>query len=100
MSKTKKENINDVSDVMDVNRTDELFDIAITRTEFKKPGSMDEMDIKKANIMIKVGNLHINTAKTKLGAIRIAGYLDNNRALTMKIKRKTRASLRKRAEAQ
>lgn len=99
--KSTKEHVEEITDVMDLERTDKLFDISIERTEFTKGGSMSADDIKKANIMVKIGNMHINTAKTKLGAIRIAGYLDNNRALTLKVKKQTRAALRKKArEAQ
>lgn len=90
-----KDKLKEVADHMDLGRTEELFDITIRRADFKSkdPFNGDE-DIRKAGLVVKMGNVHINTAKTKISAIRMIGYIDNTRKLTLAVKRRTRRAIR------
>lgn len=85
--------LSDVADKMDLERTGELFDITIARADFKsKELFKDDNDIKKARVVVQMGNIHINTAKTKMSAIRLIGYQNNLSQLKHAVQRKVRNS--------
>ena len=63
---------------MDLDRTNAMLENTMDRTDFFSKSKIDDdKEIKKATLVAKMANIHINTAKTKLGAIRILGYKDN-----------------------
>ena len=83
--------LSDVAEKMDLERTNELFDITIARADFKsKEPFKDDNDIKKARVVVQMGNIHINTAKTKMSAIRLIGYQNNLSQLKNAVQRKVR----------
>lgn len=80
-----------VRDTMDMDRTDGLFKTSIERAESLKKRAYSEKDVKTQNIVIKFGNLHVNTAKAKMSAVRLLGYKksieDTTRAVARKIRK-------------
>jgi len=89
-----EKSISDVDAVMDVGRTNGLFDASINRAESLKKEPYTEEDIKKQRLVIGFGNLHINTAKTKLSAVRMFGYRNTQRLLKEAVQKKIRKASR------
>lgn len=86
----------DISDVidgaMDLKKTEELFDKSIERGESLKGGSYTDKDIKNQRLVLGFGNLHINTAKVKMAAVRFLGYRDAMQKTKNAVERKVRNS--------
>lgn len=79
-----------VDELMDLDRTDELFNSSIKRSGSHDTEPYGEEDIKKQRLVVGFGNLHINTAKVKLGVARMKGYLDSTKSLKKAVDRKVR----------
>ncbi len=79
-----------MDDLMDLERTDKLFNSAIERSDSHSSVKYTEEDIKKQRVVIGFGNLHIGTAKVKLGMERMRGYRDSIRGIKQSIDRKVR----------
>lgn len=84
--------IKKIDDVMDLDRTDKLFSSSIDKAGSLTKGEYREEDIKKQRLVIGFGNLHVNTAKVKMSAVRLMGYRDNLAKLKQNIGRKVRNS--------
>ncbi len=80
----------DIAKKLDLQRTDELFDITITRADYKTKKLFTDDDVKIARLVIQAGNLHVNSAKVKLGALRLVGYRDTSKQLEKTIAKKAR----------
>lgn len=79
-----------IDEVMDVSRTNDLFDSSIKRSGANSDEKYSEADLKQMRTIIGFGNLHINTAKVKLGVARLRGYRDNVSKMKQSIDRKIR----------
>ena len=85
-----KEIVKDIVGKMDLDRTDKLFDASITSADSLSKEPYTEDSIKKQRLVIGFGNLHVNSAKVKLGAIRMNGYVDSTKSLKRAVDRKVR----------
>jgi len=79
---------------LNLERTNELFDASIKRSGAKGTTEYNEEDIKKQRIVIGYGNLHLNTAKTKISASRMTGYRDGLDGAKRSVDRKVRNNLK------
>ena len=80
-----------VNEKLDINRTDQIFDSIIHRAKVNdRSAPMNDDELKKVNAVIKAGNLHVNTAKTKVSVFRFIGYRDNQEKIKLAIDRKVR----------
>lgn len=86
--------LQEVADKMDLDRTDEIFDVTIKRTGYKDEKVLlsGDDEIKKAKIVIAAGNLHVKSAQTKATALRFIGYQNSIRATKDAIFRRVRNS--------
>lgn len=88
----EKENLQEVVKQMDLARTDALFDATLEKVK-----ALDdtipydtELEVKKGRLAIAAGNIHVNSAKVKLGALRLLGYRDSLRKTKLAVQRKFR----------
>lgn len=88
---------NDISVKMNLERTDEIFNSLISRSNINdKSAKFDEDAIKAAKAVLASGNLHVKTAAVKLGAIKLAGYYTNMERLKTAIEKRARNARRPR----
>lgn len=86
-----REKVEKIEKHLDLDRTNDLFDVAITRSGAKKSNNeWNEEDLKKQKLLVGFGNLHINTAKAKITAIRMIGYVQGLVGVKKAVERKTR----------
>jgi len=81
-----------INDKLDLNRTDELFDSSIGKSEALSRGKYDKESLKAAKTCLGFGNLHVNTAKVKIATLKIIGYRDQVTRLKQNVDRKLRNS--------
>lgn len=84
------ENLKQVDDKLNLDRTDKLFDSSISRSGSNDQSKYTDEDIKKQRLVIGFGNLHVNTAKLKVSVVRMRGYRDNVTNLKRAVDRKVR----------
>ncbi len=84
--------IKKLGDQMNLDRTEGLFDASIKKAKALETAEYTPDDIKKSRLVIGFGNLHLNTARTKLSAIRFLGYQNNLKAIKDAVERKQRDS--------
>lgn len=82
--------LNKIDDVMDLDRTNQLFDSAIRRADANGKEKYTEEDVKFQRLVTGFGNMHINSAKVKLSVVRMRGYQANTGALKKAVDRKVR----------
>ena len=93
-----KSKVDDVIEKMDLDRTNKVFNQTIEKTGYNGSKPMDdELEVKKARILIAAGNLHVHTAKTAISAIRLSGYRSDMEGIKNAVQKKVRNS-RKYAE--
>lgn len=86
-----KDQLQEIADRLDLTRTDKILETMIDRSDFYNKEKFDENgDIKKARLVVGAGNLHINTARAKLGALRMVGYQDNLGKLKATVQKRVR----------
>lgn len=85
-----KDAVQELNKTLDVKRTDELFDASIKSADALAGRLYDENSLKAARMTVNFGNLHVNTAKTKLSAVRLIGYRNEANKLKQNIDRKIR----------
>lgn len=83
-----------IVEVLDVDRTNELFEAGITRSDALSTEQFNESNLKGFKAALGAGNLHVNTARAKMSAIRLVGYRDSLAAMKGAIKKKVRSSLK------
>lgn len=88
--KTYKDLINEIGDKMDLDRTNELFNSSIKRSDTYRKELYTEDDIRKQRVILGYGNLHVKTAQVKMGLERMKGYRVNTEALKKAVDRKIR----------
>lgn len=80
-------------DQLDTDRTNEIFDSMIIRSSINdRKNSLDEASVKQARVVIGSGNLHVNTSRAKMSAIRMIGYTDGVAKTKRAVQRKLRNS--------
>lgn len=78
-----------------LDRTEKIFDTVIERTDLHTKDKVKTPDdLRKIQTVLKAGNLHVNSARIHLSAIRFVGYMDNMRKLKDAVQRRTRDSLK------
>lgn len=88
---SEEKEFKDLAGSMDLSRTGEIFDSLIHRSKIHdKALPFDEAEIKKAKAVLGAGNLHVNSARVKIGALRLVGYRENLGRLQAAIERKSR----------
>lgn len=86
-----------ISDSMDLSKTEGIFDSLIVRSRINdKSLPFDDAEIKKAKAVIGAGNLHVSSARVKVGALRLVGYTDSLAKLKIAVERKSRNARRPR----
>lgn len=86
-----KKNLTKLVEQLNTDRTDEIFDSMIVRSDINnKKNALDENAVKQARVVIGAGNLHVNTSRAKMTAIRMVGYTDSLTKTKLAIKRKLR----------
>ena len=89
-----KEKIEKTLKVLDTDRTNKLFESSIKSSDAYSGKPYGENTLKAARMTVNFGNLHVNTARTKISVIRLLGYRDAisriKRAVGRKIKRSRR----------
>jgi len=90
-----KKELRNVDKFLNIDRTDQLFNVAIKKADSLNTNLYDNHSIRANKLALGFGNLHINTAKTKIQAIRLIGYKDNSAGLIRSVKRKIRSSRKK-----
>ncbi len=83
---------------MDLERTDQLFSSAIKSAGALEGQRYTEDSLKQMRAVMGAGNLHINSAKVKLGAIRLMGYVAGVRATSNAVSRKVRDAVRRKSQ--
>lgn len=81
-----------IEEIMDTDRTNGLFDSSIKRSGALIGEEYTLDDLKKMKIVLGAGNLHVNTAKTKMGAIKLLGYRNSLDETKKAVERKIRNS--------
>lgn len=85
-----KEEIKKVSEILDVNRTDKLFDSSIVSSQANSRKVYTVDSLRAAKVALGFGNLHVNTSRIKLNAIRMLGFMDNLRKVKQAVGRRIR----------
>lgn len=84
-----------IADKMELDRTDEIFDVLIHRSAIKdREQGMGQEDIKKIKTVIAAGNLHISTARAKMTALKFVGHQENQARLKEAVQRRVKDALR------
>ena len=79
-----------IKDVLDVNRTDELFDTSIIKSDSFSKTPYNDQNLKGAKMTLGFGNLHVNTAKAKMQAIKLLGFRNGVQGIKDSVSRKLR----------
>lgn len=88
---SEEKEFKDLAEQMDLSKTGDIFDSLIERSKVNNKGlPLDEAEIKKVKTVLGAGNLHVNAARVKVGALRLVGYRDNLSKLKIAIERKSR----------
>jgi hypothetical protein len=86
-----KAKLDKLVDQLDTGRTNEIFDSMIVRSKINdRSKELGEDAVKQARVVIGSGNLHINTARAKMSAIRMVGYTDGLVKTKLAVQRKIR----------
>lgn len=81
----------EIDSQMDLDKTEKIFYSLIARSHINDTSKeMTPEEIKKINAVLQGGNLHVNTAKVKISATRLAGFRDGIRQTKLTVQRKTR----------
>ena len=83
-------NPQDIDQHLDLDRTNKLFDISIVKSGAEDVTPYDEKSLRASKLTLGFGNLHVNTAKTKVGILRLIGYQDNLKKIKDNVSRKLR----------
>ena len=84
-----------IADKMELDRTDEIFDVLIGRSSITdRSKGMGEEEIKKIRTVIAAGNLHVATARSKMTALRFVGHQENQARLKEAVQRRVKDALR------
>lgn len=85
----------EASEALDLDRTGTMFDSLIIRAGVNETSKLfDAEEQKKTRLALAAGNLHAKTAQIKLGAIRLAGYVENKKKLREAIQNKVKDAMR------
>lgn len=79
-----------VVEVLDTDKTAHLFEVSIKKANALDAAPYTEDSLRAARMNINYGNLHVNTAKTKLSAIRLVGYQNSLSTTKKAVERKIR----------
>lgn len=87
-----EKDLNEVKDILDLDRTNELFDSSIKSADSKSGKAYTKDSVKEAKVALGFGNLHINTAKIKTQILRMIGFKNNISQIKSNIERQIRNS--------
>ena len=86
-----KSKLTKLVDQLDTGRTNEIFDSMIVRSSINDRSKvLDESAVKQARVVIGSGNLHVNTSRAKMSAIRMVGFTDGMVKTKLAVQRKIR----------
>ena len=87
--------INDLIKLNPLERTDSIFNSIIRRTDVHGKGPIEgEESIKKMNLAIRSGNLHVATSRVKIDALKFSHRATSMEALKKTIKSRVRKHLK------
>lgn len=69
-----QKNLEKIDKVLDVDRTNEIFESSIDRSDAHSKEKFNDNSLKSFRAVISAGNLHKNTAVAKVSVNRLIGY--------------------------
>lgn len=89
------DSLKQIEEVMNLERTDQLFDATIKSANALSGNPFTKESVKEMSVVVSSGKLHVSTANAKLNAVKMVGYINGIRSTKNAVDRRIRSIRRK-----